>query len=61
MSKIVNVCIVGCGRIASLNALGYLRHPGARLLAVCDVNEERARLRQGNGRGARLHPVRRGA
>ena len=43
MKEIINVCIVGCGRIAILNYLGYKDHPHARVLAVCDLNEERAR------------------
>jgi predicted dehydrogenase len=28
--------MVGCGRIATLNKLGYLNHPDAELYAVCD-------------------------
>lgn len=39
----IKVCIVGCGRIATLNVLGYKNHPDAEVYAVCDVNEERAR------------------
>lgn len=42
MSKI-KVCIVGCGRIASLNVLGYLNNPDAELYALSDVSEENAR------------------
>jgi len=32
----VQVGIIGCGRIATLQVLGYLDHPKAELLAVCD-------------------------
>lgn len=41
MSKI-KVCLVGCGRIATLNVLGYRDNPDAELYAVCDLNRERA-------------------
>jgi len=34
--------IVGCGRIATLHALGYLNHPDAELYGVCDKNAQRA-------------------
>ncbi|WP_276358378.1 Gfo/Idh/MocA family protein [Cohnella caldifontis] len=43
--SIINVCIVGCGRISTLNALGYVGHPDARIYAVCDINESQARSR----------------
>jgi predicted dehydrogenase len=39
------VAIVGCGRIADLQCLGYLEHPRARIHAVCDVDEGLARSR----------------
>ncbi len=39
---VFNFCIVGCGRIATLNVLGYKDHPNARIYAVCDTNPERA-------------------
>lgn len=39
----VRVGIIGCGRIASLQALGYVEHPRAAIVAVCDRNEARAR------------------
>ena len=39
----IKVCMVGCGRIATLNALGYRDNPDAELWAVCDRNEERAK------------------
>ncbi|MCK5128798.1 MAG: Gfo/Idh/MocA family oxidoreductase [Clostridiales bacterium] len=46
MSK-TNVCIVGCGRISTLNVLGYLDNEDARVYAVCDTN---ARLAKKMGR-----------
>jgi predicted dehydrogenase len=41
----VRVAILGCGRIADLQCLGYLDHPRAELHAVCDRDEARARER----------------
>jgi predicted dehydrogenase len=37
----VRVGIVGGGRIADLNKIGWLEHPRAQIVAVCDVNDER--------------------
>jgi predicted dehydrogenase len=45
MSDEIGIGIVGCGRIADLQCLGYLEHPRARIRAVCDVDEELARHR----------------
>jgi predicted dehydrogenase/putative sterol carrier protein len=42
----VNVGIIGCGRIADLHALGYKDNPGARIYAVCDADVERAESRR---------------
>lgn len=42
MNKI-KVCIVGCGRIATLNVLGYKDNVDAEVYAVCDINEEKAK------------------
>jgi predicted dehydrogenase len=42
----VDVGFIGCGRIATLQVLGYLDHPRARLVAVCDQDESIARRRQ---------------
>jgi predicted dehydrogenase len=39
----VRVGIIGCGRIATLQVLGYLDHPHAAVAAVCDLDLERAR------------------
>jgi len=38
----IRVCIVGCGRISTLNALGYLEHPDAKIVAVCDLDRRKA-------------------
>jgi len=35
-------CIVGCGRIATLNVLGYKDHSGAEIYAVCDRDKAKA-------------------
>jgi predicted dehydrogenase len=35
-------CIVGCGRIATLNVLGYKDHPDAEVYAVCDQDRAKA-------------------
>lgn len=43
MSDKVKVLLVGCGRIATLNVLGYKDHPHAEVYAVCDLDEKRAR------------------
>ena len=40
--KKLNFCIVGCGRIATLNVMGYKDHPDAQVYAVCDTNREKA-------------------
>ncbi|MFA5889751.1 MAG: Gfo/Idh/MocA family oxidoreductase [Actinomycetota bacterium] len=39
---IVRMGIVGCGRISTLHAPGYLKHPKAELVACCDANMGRA-------------------
>ncbi len=36
---------LGAGRIADLQCLGYLEHPDAEIVAVCDVDEALARRR----------------
>jgi len=42
----INVAIVGLGRIADVHYLGYVGNKDARILAVCDVNEETALKRK---------------
>jgi predicted dehydrogenase len=39
----IRVCIVGIGRIATLNVLGYKDNPDAEIYAVCSRNEEKGR------------------
>lgn len=41
MSKI-NICIVGCGRISTLQVLGYQNNDDANIYAVCDTNAKLA-------------------
>ncbi len=43
MKETVNFAIVGCGRIAPAHAKGIKTAPSARLVAVCDILEERAK------------------
>jgi predicted dehydrogenase len=38
----IGIAFVGCGRIADLQCLGYLEHPRAAIVAVCDVDRARA-------------------
>ena len=49
----VRIGMVGCGRIADLQCLGYLAHPKAEIVAVCDLDLDRARARAEQW-GARL-------
>lgn len=39
----LKVCIVGCGRIATLHALGYENNPKASIYAVCDISKKKAK------------------
>ncbi len=48
----VHVGFIGCGRISTLQVLGYLDHPRAEVLAVCDRDSGLARQR-GQEWGAR--------
>ncbi len=45
MSDEIGIGVVGCGRIADLQCLGYLDHPKAKIRAVCDVDAELAQRR----------------
>ena len=45
MSKKLKVGIIGCGEISGLNAWGYLVDERADIVAVSDVNKERAEKR----------------
>lgn len=42
----LGVALIGCGRIADLQVLGYLDHPKAELRAVCDRDADLVRCRQ---------------
>ena len=42
---LINVAIVGCGRIADLHMLGYRGLDGAQVVAVCDTNTARVHQR----------------
>ncbi len=44
-SERIGVGFVGCGRIADLQCLGYLEHPRAEIVAVCDANAATAQRR----------------
>ncbi len=41
--KQIGLGVIGAGIIGDLHALVYSRMPGAKLLAVCDINEQRAK------------------
>ena len=41
----INIGIIGCGRITDLHAPGYLRNDRARIHAVCDTRPELAQQR----------------
>ncbi|UCH05236.1 MAG: Gfo/Idh/MocA family oxidoreductase [Candidatus Thorarchaeota archaeon] len=45
MPEMVNFGIVGCGRISDLHAPGYLANPKAQILAICDVDLDRAKTK----------------
>ncbi|MFW6207974.1 MAG: Gfo/Idh/MocA family oxidoreductase [Spirochaetota bacterium] len=42
----INVGLIGCGRISDLHALGYRNEQRARIYAVCDTNEELLHTKQ---------------
>ena len=43
--SVLNVGIIGAGRISDLHAIEYLANPGARIVAVCDSDLATARMR----------------
>lgn len=43
--KKIGVALIGCGRISDLQCLGYLDHPQAEIVAVCDPAVDRAQIR----------------
>lgn len=45
MARVLNVGIIGTGRISDLHALEYLASDRARISAVCDLDEDSARRR----------------
>ena len=47
----VRAGILGCGQISTLQALGYLDHPNASIVAVCDLERELAGRRQQEWQG----------
>lgn len=51
----VRIGLLGLGRIADLQCLGYREHPGAELFAVCDVDPARARDRAAAWGAARTY------
>ncbi|MFQ5699134.1 MAG: Gfo/Idh/MocA family protein [Myxococcota bacterium] len=51
----VRVGFLGCGRIADLQCLGYLEHPAAEIVAVCDRDEGTARRRAEAWGAARIY------
>jgi predicted dehydrogenase len=52
----VHVGFIGCGRIASLHALGYLDHPRAELTAVCDTDGGLLEQRRTEWRARKAYP-----
>ena len=45
MAGKLKVAAVGCGGIGHRHQLGYLQHPGAELVAVCDIDTAKAKTR----------------
>ncbi len=44
----VHIGFIGCGRISTLQVLGYLDHPHAQVAAVCDTDRTLAQQRAGD-------------
>jgi predicted dehydrogenase len=51
----VRVAIVGCGRISDLHQLGYRNLEGARITAVYDIDERRARSQAKAWKANKVH------
>lgn len=51
----VRAGIIGCGQISTLQALGYLDHPHARITAVCDTNRALAEQRASQWGASRVY------
>jgi predicted dehydrogenase len=51
----VRIGLLGLGRIADLQCLGYLEHPRAELVAVCDLDPALARARAAAWNVPRVH------
>jgi len=41
----VNVGVIGAGIISDVTLNGYAKHPASRVVAVCDIDESRARVK----------------
>ncbi len=46
VTNTIGIGMVGCGRIADLQCLGYLDHPSSRIVATCDIDGEVAERRR---------------
>lgn len=51
----IKVCIVGVGRIATLNVLGYKDNPDAEIYAVCSRSEEKGRQAAGEWNAQKVY------
>ena len=56
MAGKLKVAAVGCGGIGHLHQLGYLQHPGAELVAVCDIDAAKAQARAEDLNIAKWYP-----
>lgn len=54
-SRNLGIGIVGCGRIADLQCLGYLDHPAARIVATCDLDGDLAARRRDQWKAERAY------
>lgn len=51
----LGIGIVGCGRIADLQCLGYLDHSAARIVATCDLDGDLAERRRAQWKAQRAY------